>query len=88
MILTVFFRAVIEYRVHKRVQEQFEAFMAGFSELIPQDLINVFDERELEVGTYLFAGRQLLTRFQLLIGGMSESMPVSFCISCQAYLLL
>ena len=30
--------------------------MAGFSELIPQDLINVFDERELE----------------LLIGGMSE----------------
>ncbi|CCA69820.1 related to RSP5-Hect domain E3 ubiquitin-protein ligase [Serendipita indica DSM 11827] len=48
--------AVIEYRVHKRVKEQFDAFMAGFSELIPQDLINVFDERELE----------------LLIGGMSE----------------
>ncbi|PVG00224.1 HECT-domain-containing protein [Serendipita vermifera] len=48
--------AVIEYRVHKRVKEQFDAFMAGFAELIPQDLINVFDERELE----------------LLIGGMSE----------------
>lgn len=42
-------RAVIEYRVHKRVKEQFDAFMAGFSELIPQDLVNVFDERELEV---------------------------------------
>jgi HECT-domain (ubiquitin-transferase) len=41
--------AVIEYRVHKRVKEQFDAFMAGFSELIPQDLVNVFDERELEV---------------------------------------
>jgi len=41
--------AVIEYRVHNRVKEQFDAFMAGFSELIPQDLINVFDERELEV---------------------------------------
>jgi len=48
--------AVVEYRISKRVNEQFEAFMAGFSELIPQDLINVFDERELE----------------LLIGGMSE----------------
>ncbi len=49
LILTSFSRAVIEYRVHKRVKEQFDAFMAGFSELIPQDLINVFDERELEV---------------------------------------
>lgn len=47
---------VVEYRIAKRVKEQFEAFMSGFSELIPQDLINVFDERELE----------------LLIGGMSE----------------
>lgn len=48
--------AVVEYRISKRVKEQFEAFMSGFSELIPQDLITVFDERELE----------------LLIGGMSE----------------
>lgn len=47
---------VIDYRISRRVKEQFEAFMSGFSELIPQDLINVFDERELE----------------LLIGGMSD----------------
>lgn len=47
---------VVEYRISKRVQEQFEAFLSGFNELIPQELINVFDERELE----------------LLIGGMSE----------------
>lgn len=48
--------AIVEYRISKRVKEQFDAFMSGFSELIPQDLVNVFDERELE----------------LLIGGMSE----------------
>jgi hypothetical protein len=47
---------VVEYRISKRVKEQFDAFTSGFSELIPQDLITVFDERELE----------------LLIGGMSE----------------
>lgn len=47
---------VTTYRIEKRVAEQFEAFMSGFNELIPQELINVFDERELE----------------LLIGGMSE----------------
>lgn len=45
-----------EWRISKRVEEQFKGFISGFTELIPQDLINVFDERELE----------------LLIGGMSE----------------
>ena len=47
---------IVEYRISRRVKEQFDSFMSWFSELIPQDLINVFDERELE----------------LLIGGMSE----------------
>jgi len=47
---------VVEYHILKRVKDQFDALMSGFSELIPQDLINVFDEHELE----------------LLIGGMSE----------------
>src|SRR5260370_5466451 len=60
---------IVEYRISKRVKEQFDAFMSGFSELIPQDLITVFDERELE----------------LLIGGMSDIdvyvLPSLFSIS-------
>ncbi|KAI5474922.1 E3 ubiquitin-protein ligase NEDD4 [Pseudohyphozyma bogoriensis] len=47
---------ITEWRIQKRVEDQFKAFLTGFNELIPQELINVFDERELE----------------LLIGGMSE----------------
>ncbi|BFZ59886.1 hypothetical protein YB2330_000908 [Saitoella coloradoensis] len=47
---------VTEWRISKRVEEQFNHFMAGFNELVPQELINVFDERELE----------------LLIGGIAE----------------
>ncbi|OLL23296.1 putative E3 ubiquitin-protein ligase hulA [Neolecta irregularis DAH-3] len=47
---------VTEWRVSKRVEEQFNAFVDGFHDLIPQELISVFDERELE----------------LLIGGISE----------------
>ena len=47
---------VTEWRIQKRVEEQFNAFIQGFHELIPSDLINVFDERELEI----------------LIGGISE----------------
>ncbi|KAG1809007.1 hypothetical protein EV424DRAFT_1529068 [Suillus variegatus] len=48
--------AVVEYRTKTRVREQSQAFMLGFQEIIPRDLIELFDERELE----------------LLIGGMSE----------------
>ncbi|ANB12562.1 NEDD4 family E3 ubiquitin-protein ligase [Sugiyamaella lignohabitans] len=48
--------AVTEWKISKRVEEQFQAFVTGFNELIPQDLVNVFDERELE----------------LLIGGIAE----------------
>lgn len=47
---------VSEWKISKRVEEQFKAFIDGFNELIPQELVNVFDERELE----------------LLIGGLAE----------------
>ncbi|CAN6643772.1 E3 ubiquitin-protein ligase Rsp5p [Trichomonascus vanleenenianus] len=47
---------VTEWKITKRVEEQFNAFMTGFNELIPQELVNVFDERELE----------------LLIGGIAD----------------
>jgi E3 ubiquitin-protein ligase NEDD4 len=48
--------SVVDYRISQRVKQQFDSFMEGLLELIPRDLINVFDERELE----------------LLIGGMAE----------------
>ncbi|EME84210.1 uncharacterized protein MYCFIDRAFT_163044 [Pseudocercospora fijiensis CIRAD86] len=47
---------ITEWRIQKRVEEQFNAFVTGFHELIPADLVNVFDERELE----------------LLIGGIAD----------------
>jgi hypothetical protein len=52
---------VTEYRISRRVSEQFEAFMSGFNELIPQELINVFDERELEVGQHALRGFSLVS---------------------------
>ena len=77
VVLTLSISLVVEYRISRRVKDQFDAFMSGFSELIPQELINVFDERELE----------------LLIGGMSEidvyvrscSLPVIYnlMLSCR-----
>ena len=47
---------ITEWRIQKRVEDQFNAFITGFNELIPPELVNVFDERELE----------------LLIGGIAD----------------
>ncbi|KAI8808254.1 hypothetical protein BJ742DRAFT_285897 [Cladochytrium replicatum] len=47
---------ITEWKICKRVEDQFKAFLQGFHELVPQDLISVFDERELE----------------LLIGGIAD----------------
>ncbi|KAJ3112147.1 NEDD4 E3 ubiquitin-protein ligase [Physocladia obscura] len=45
-----------EWRIAKRVEEQFRAFQQGFNEIVPQDMITVFNPSELE----------------LLIGGLAE----------------
>jgi HECT-domain (ubiquitin-transferase) len=41
--------AIAEYKLSSRVHEQFEAFMSGFSDLVPHEAITILDERELEV---------------------------------------
>jgi E3 ubiquitin-protein ligase NEDD4 len=46
----------VKWRIQKRVEQQFKAFLSGVHDLVPPDLISVFDEKELE----------------LLIGGVAE----------------
>lgn len=40
---------VIKWRFVSRVEDQMKKFMEGFGELIPHNLIQIFDERELEL---------------------------------------
>uniref|UniRef100_A0A8P4FZY4 HECT-type E3 ubiquitin transferase n=1 Tax=Dicentrarchus labrax TaxID=13489 RepID=A0A8P4FZY4_DICLA len=40
---------VMQWRFVNRIQKQMSAFKEGFFELIPQDLIKIFDENELEL---------------------------------------
>lgn len=47
---------LLNWRINKRSQDQMEAFNRGLFEIIPRRLIQIFDDRELE----------------LLIGGMAE----------------
>ena len=40
---------MVEYYMYKGLEGQFGAFMSGFNELIPRDLITVFDEHGLDL---------------------------------------
>eukprot|EP00124_Ichthyophonus_hoferi_P004878 Ihof_evm2s600 gene=Ihof_evmTU2s600 len=51
-----YIRLVTEWRFSRNIEEQMTAFITGFNSIIPQHLIKIFDEKELE----------------LLIGGISE----------------
>lgn len=42
-------RLVVEYRLQTSVSEQMSNFIAGFHEIVPRDLIAIFDEQELEL---------------------------------------
>lgn len=42
-------RLVVEYRLQKSVEEQVSNFLQGFHEIIPKELISIFDEQELEL---------------------------------------
>lgn len=42
-------RLVVEYRLQKSVEEQVDNFLQGFHEVIPKELIAIFDEQELEL---------------------------------------
>ena len=42
-------RLVVEHRLIKSVEEQLQEFLTGFHEIIPADLISIFNEQELEL---------------------------------------
>ncbi|RKP29616.1 HECT-domain-containing protein [Metschnikowia bicuspidata] len=42
-------RLVVEYRLQKSVQDQMNNFISGFHDIIPRDLVSIFDEQELEL---------------------------------------
>ncbi|XP_019875224.2 E3 ubiquitin-protein ligase NEDD4 isoform X2 [Aethina tumida] len=44
-----YIKCIIQWRFVDRVQEQMNAFLEGFGELIPLNLVKIFDEHELEL---------------------------------------
>ncbi|GMM34684.1 E3 ubiquitin-protein ligase [Saccharomycopsis crataegensis] len=42
-------KKVVEYRLQVSVKDQLDSFLEGFFQIIPKDLISIFDEQELEL---------------------------------------
>ena len=51
-VCNVLSRHVIRWRFVSRVETQMKAFMKGLNALIPQNLLQIFDENEVEVGSF------------------------------------
>lgn len=49
-----FFRLYVQWRFMRGIEAQFLALQKGFSEIIPQQVLRPFDERELEVSSCFF----------------------------------
>lgn len=60
---------VAEHRLTTAIRPQINAFMEGFNELIPRDLISIFNDKELEL---LISGLpDIDCEFSLLFGHVS-----------------
>lgn len=53
-MLNLFFRLVAEWRLSRGVEEQTQAFFEGFNEVLPQQYLQYFDAKELEVEIFIF----------------------------------
>ncbi|KAK9474312.1 uncharacterized protein V1510DRAFT_373980 [Dipodascopsis tothii] len=42
-------RLVVKYRLLTSVEEQLESFLTGFYDIVPKDLVSIFNEQELEL---------------------------------------
>ena len=51
LIYTFLFSLMTQWRFSRGVEEQTKAFLEGFSEVVPLQWLQYFDERELEVTT-------------------------------------
>lgn len=72
-----FIRLLCEHRLKGRVEQQLDAFNKGLYEIVPEETLKIFDERELEVSLLVSCCcKQGLTvpgvASQLLIGGLSD----------------
>jgi E3 ubiquitin-protein ligase NEDD4 len=48
-LMLLIFRCIIQWRFVGRVQQQMNAFLSGFNDLIPLSIVKIFDEHELEL---------------------------------------
>lgn len=54
---------VAEWRLSRGVEEQTQAFFEGFNEILPQQYLQYFDAKELEVMSFSFSLCSMLINY-------------------------
>jgi len=47
-----YLNALAQYRLSTKVKAEVEAFLKGLNEIVPDELLSIFDENELEVSEF------------------------------------
>jgi hypothetical protein len=53
-------RLVTDWRFTRGIETQTQAFLEGFNDILPLDLLQIFDEKELEVCNESFTSLQVI----------------------------
>ena len=67
--------ALAQYKLANNIKDEVESFLKGLGELIPDNLLSIFDENELEVtiSSSLFCQRRFLSNPKLFFMGAGVS---------------
>ena len=77
---------VAEWRLSRGVEEQTQAFFEGFNEILPQQYLQYFDAKELEVMSFSFCLCSMLINnaFSCLLSAHFPIFPVAMIFFMQA----
>lgn len=66
-------RLITEWRFSRGIEAQTQAFLGGFNDIVPLGLLQIFDEKELEV-----SGALKSTERHLMIGPQPKQISLPF----------
>ena len=61
-----YLNALANYRLATKVKSEVEAFLKGVNEMVPEELLTIFDENELEVRSHEFLRAKIFSLKSLL----------------------
>ncbi|KAG2457905.1 AREL1 ligase, partial [Polypterus senegalus] len=89
----LYLNLLAQYRLASQVREEVEHFLKGLNELVPENLLAIFDENELEVMKWFWAvvssfTQEELARLLQFTTGSSQLPPGGFAALCPSFQII